>query len=111
VFNFATWKRHAARSDSWRCSLCGDGEGKMTTLTDQDVDSILERFDLTDPKIQRETMAVLVRQLGDLMVFKQYVHDRLDAMKIPVDPYPAKTAETGCRIGSRLDFIEQRLDG
>jgi hypothetical protein len=84
---------------------------KMTTLTDQDVDVILERFDLTDPKIQRETMVVLVKQLGDLQAFKSYVHDRLDAMKIPADPYPAKTDETGCRIGSRLDFIEQRLGG
>lgn len=41
--------------------------------------------------------------------FKKYVHERLDKMGVPHDPDPKRTAETGCRIGSRLNYIEKRL--
>ncbi|MBS0200483.1 MAG: hypothetical protein JSR70_08540 [Proteobacteria bacterium] len=48
------------------------------------------------------------RQIDELRAFKQYVHDRLDGMGIPVDPdSPHKAA--GCRIGGRLDYVEQTL--
>ena len=49
----------------------------MTTLTDEDVDLILERFDLTDPQIQRETMANLVKRLGELQAFKDHFEEVL----------------------------------
>lgn len=42
--------------------------------------------------------------------FKAYVHKRLDCMGVPADPDPARTEETGCRIGSRLNAIERQLD-
>lgn len=50
-----------------------------------------------------------VNEVGDtyesLLAFKQYVHKRLDDAGIPVDPDPAKTQSTGCRVGVRLDQI------
>ena len=48
-------------------------------------------------------------EIDALRTFKQYVHDRLDGMKVPDDPYPQRTEDTGCRIGSRLNYVEQRL--
>lgn len=41
-----------------------------------------------------------------LQAFKDYVHKRLDAMGIPVDPESPHKAN-GCRIGGRLDIVEQ----
>lgn len=46
--------------------------------------------------------------VGKLQAFKDYVHQRLDAMGVPVDPEsPHKAA--GCRIGGRLDYVEANL--
>lgn len=42
--------------------------------------------------------------------FKQYVHQRLSAMGVPEDPNPKRTQETGCRIGSRLDYINDTIE-
>lgn len=40
--------------------------------------------------------------------FKSYVHERLDAMGVP--PFVASPhTDAGCRVGGRLDWIEQRL--
>lgn len=36
--------------------------------------------------------------------FKRYVHERLDAAGIPVDP-PGPHRDAGCRIGQRLDAL------
>lgn len=41
--------------------------------------------------------------------FKAYVHKRLDEAGVPTNPEPAKTAETGCRIGPRLDWLFNRM--
>lgn len=43
----------------------------------------------------------------NLQAFKAYVHKRLDAMGVPENPEPARTLETGCRIGPRLDWLEE----
>lgn len=41
--------------------------------------------------------------------FKAYVHKRLDDAGVPTDPYPDRTASTGCRIGCRLDWVIARM--
>lgn len=41
--------------------------------------------------------------------FKRYVHERLDAAGVPVDP-PSPHREHGCRIGGRLDWVFAQLD-
>lgn len=47
--------------------------------------------------------------VAKLQAFKDYVHQRLDAMGVPVDPEsPHKAA--GCRIGGRLDYVEARIE-
>lgn len=43
-----------------------------------------------------------------LQRFKDYVHARLDAAGVPVDPESSYKAE-GCRIGGRLDWVLERL--
>lgn len=51
----------------------------------------------------------LERERDALAKFKAYVHQRLDAAGVPVDPdSPHKAA--GCRIGGRLDFILSGLE-
>lgn len=81
----------------------------MPQLNRDELNHILERFDATDPRIQREAMEKLIQQLADLQTFKSYVHDRLDAMNVPSNPNPDRMAVTGCRIGPRLDVVAQRL--
>jgi hypothetical protein len=58
------------------------------------------------PELLAETLS-LREQNEKLQKFKDYVHDRLDKMGVPIDPEsPHKAA--GCRIGGRLDHIEQQ---
>lgn len=45
--------------------------------------------------------------VNKLQAFKDYVHKRLDAAGIPVDPESPHKAE-GCRIGGRLDHVFAR---
>ncbi len=45
-----------------------------------------------------------------LQVFKEFVHDKLTEYGIPQDPYPAATAEHGCRISGRLAWFKAQLD-
>jgi hypothetical protein len=73
-------------------------------MTDADINELLERFDQTDPKIQRRIFARFVCENAKLQQFKQYVHDRLDAAGVPADPESPHKAE-GCRIGGRLDIV------
>ncbi len=51
-----------------------------------------------------EDVAALKAAHDKLARFKAYVHDRLDAAGVPVDPESAHKAE-GCRIGGRLDWL------
>lgn len=37
--------------------------------------------------------------------FKTYVHQRFDELGVVADPFPEQTAATGCRIGSRFDWL------
>lgn len=45
-----------------------------------------------------------VKERDKLAEFKAYVHQRLDAAGVPVDP-PSEHREKGCRIGGRLDAV------
>jgi isopentenyl phosphate kinase len=59
-----------------------------------------------DVRELREQNEWLQQELERLKKFKDYVHDRLDKMGVPVDPEsPHKAA--GCRIGGRLDYVER----
>ncbi|HSW96986.1 MAG TPA: hypothetical protein VLF89_04115 [Candidatus Saccharimonadales bacterium] len=44
-----------------------------------------------------------------LQAFKDYVHERLDAMKIPAHP-EGEHSKAGCRIGDRLDIVQEKTD-
>lgn len=50
-------------------------------------------------------------EIHKLKKFKQYVHQRLDAIGVPHDPRPTRTLETGCRIEGRLDYLIQVTGG
>lgn len=42
--------------------------------------------------------------------FKTFVHAWLDAHGVPADPDPGHTAETGCRISGRLEWVFAELE-
>lgn len=44
-----------------------------------------------------------------LQRFKDWVHARMDDLGVPTDPYIEKTQATGCRIGSRFEYLEAAL--
>lgn len=50
-------------------------------------------------------LLLLAGEAKNLRAFKDYVHSRLDAAGVPSNPDPEKTQETGCRIGSRLNWL------
>jgi hypothetical protein len=58
---------------------------------------------MTEPSNVRLIEVVALRK------FKQYVHERLDAMHVPADPEPEKTLEHGCRVGERLNWLAQQI--
>lgn len=49
-------------------------------------------------------LADALAKIEKLETFKKYVHDRLDAAGVPVDPDGPHKAE-GCRVGGRLDLV------
>lgn len=51
-----------------------------------------------------QAIEILTRERAHLLNFKRYVHDRLDAGGVSVDPESVHKAE-GCRIGGRLDEV------
>lgn len=58
-------------------------------------------------------LAAVTAERDKLKEFKAYVHARLDAAGVPVDPDSPHKAE-GCRIGGRLDVLlgeRERLRG
>lgn len=54
-------------------------------------------------------LETLREQVAKLQKFKDYVHARLDAAGVPVDPESSHKAE-GCRIGGRLDVVFAQRD-
>ena len=48
--------------------------------------------------------------INEAAKFKRYVHQRLSAMGVPDDPDPSRTQETGCRIGSRLNYVNETIE-
>jgi hypothetical protein len=72
---------------------------------------ILER-PYADPD---DELALLARSLvrsneraEKLQKFKDWVHGWLDGQDVPADPYPDKTAISGCRISGRLEWMLSR---
>lgn len=55
--------------------------------------------------------ADLAIEIAKLKKFKDYVHNRLDAIGVPSDPEPEKNKATGCRIEGRLNFVERNIWG
>lgn len=55
-------------------------------------------------EVDPEYVTRLEVERDKLAAFKKYVHDRLDAAGVPVDPESPHKAE-GCRIGGRLDVL------
>lgn len=54
----------------------------------------------------RSQLAAMTEERDKLKAFKDYVHKRLDEAGVPVDPEsPHKAA--GCRIGGRLDCVDE----
>lgn len=51
----------------------------------------------------------LIDKVEKLQAFKDYVHDRLDKMGIEKDPESIHK-EAGCRIGGRLDILQQQMN-
>lgn len=95
-------------------------------LTDEEVDQLLERFDQTEPKLQRQIIAMfcakatlygglaerveeLELQRDKLQAFKDWVHAWLTRNGVPEDPNPQRNAATGCRIGGRLEWLKANL--
>lgn len=90
----------------------------IDSMTEAEIDSLLDRYDQTEPKLQRriacEFMLRTTRaealldsaqaELYKLAKFKAYVHQRLDEAGIPADPDSPHKAD-GCRIGGRLDIV------
>jgi hypothetical protein len=44
--------------------------------------------------------------VAKLQAFKDYVHQRLDAMGVPHSVPESEHDKAGCRVGGRLDFVE-----
>jgi hypothetical protein len=42
--------------------------------------------------------------------FKDYVHQRLDAMGVPHSLPESEHDKAGCRVGGRLDWVEARIE-
>jgi len=70
----------------------------------------VERLRGEPPLLRRWMEAVaankqLEAENAKLRAFKDFVHQRLDAMGVPVDP-PGEHRDAGCRIGQRLDWVQ-----
>jgi hypothetical protein len=85
-------------------------------FTDVEVDMLLERFDQTEPALQRRIVAQLVAdrerltaERDKLAAFKAFVHARLDAAGVPPEFPDGPHTREGCRIGDRLDWLVERL--
>lgn len=52
----------------------------------------------------KDRLAAVIAERDKLKKFKEYVHDRLDAAGVPVDPESSHKAEW-CRIDGRLDIV------
>jgi hypothetical protein len=49
-------------------------------------------------------------QRDALLKFKQWVHAYLDNVGVPHDPDPVHTAEHGCRISGRMNYLKGQRD-
>lgn len=54
------------------------------------------------------TIAALRAERDALAKFKEYVHLRLNGAGVPVDP-PGEHRDAGCRIGQRLQWVDDRM--
>lgn len=63
------------------------------------------------PSIARSYEAALTAAEAErdrLQDFKDWTHGRLTLMGVPKNPDPGKTESTGCRIGGRMNWLEQQ---
>lgn len=82
-------------------------------LSDQDISELQQaaqyaRFYGQPFHLSPEQLQSLLSERDALLAFKNYVHQRLDAAGVPVDPDSPHKAE-GCRVGGRLDWVFARL--
>jgi hypothetical protein len=52
----------------------------------------------------------LQKSASEGKAFKSYVHQRLDAMGVPNSVPESPHDKAGCRVGGRLDWVEERLE-
>ena len=64
---------------------------------------------IANTRIPDPTLAAVVAERDALLLFKKYVHKRLDDAGVTVDPESPHKAE-GCRIGGRLDEVLGQRD-
>jgi hypothetical protein len=78
-------------------------------LSDTEIDELLVKYDKTDPKLQRRIVLEFALEALRLQRFKDWVHDWLDNHDVPVEfPDGPHTVE-GCRIGDRLDYLNDEI--
>jgi hypothetical protein len=76
---------------------------------EKELESIEARHWMEQAKDMQATINQQKDQIEKLQKFKDYVHKRLDDMGILIDP-DSPHKEKGCRIGGRLDIVQQQKD-
>jgi hypothetical protein len=74
------------------------------------IDALCEKVSVLEQRLleaqqDRDTMKT---EKEKLQKFKDFVHQRLDAMGIPTNPDGVHSA-AGCRIGDRLDIVQEHV--
>lgn len=82
-----------------RLCAASNGEGPL---------SIGEHWNLEDEAA--DEIERLRAERDKLHAFKVYVHQRLDAMGVPHSVPESEHDKAGCRVGGRLDWVENALD-
>jgi hypothetical protein len=92
--------------------VCGVDDFPCLDPEEVDCDRIQEEVNATGNALVARYNAhdELLAKVAKLQAFKDYVHNRLDAVGVSADPDSPHKAE-GCRIGGRLDevFAERNL--
>ncbi len=95
------------------CALCAMFRGDPDTSNEHRIDVLAEKLAAAEAESERLKQLALhwagvaeaaTKERDALAAFKAYVHQRLDAAGVPVDP-PSTHREAGCRIGGRLDVV------
>ena len=57
----------------------------------------------------RARVAELEEQVAAGQRFKAWVHNRMAQNGVPEDPDPEKREQTGCRVGTRFEWLEAKI--